>query len=35
MKYINRNKDNEVEQLKKARHCIDILIEKAEEEANK
>lgn len=30
MKYINRNKDNEVEQLKKARHCIDLLIEKAE-----
>ncbi len=34
MKYINRNKDDEVEQLKKARHCIDILIEKAQEEAN-
>ncbi len=29
MKYINRNKDNEVEQLQKARHCIDLLIEKA------
>lgn len=36
MKYINRDKDNEVEQLQKARHCIDLLIEKAkieEEEA--
>ena len=29
-KYMTRNKDNEVEQLKKARHCLDILIEKAE-----
>ncbi len=35
MKYINRNKDNEVEQLKKARHCIDLLIEKAELENDK
>lgn len=34
-KYILRNKDNEVEQLKKARHCLDILIEKAEMEAAK
>lgn len=29
-KYLGRVKDNEVEQLKKARHCLDILIEKAE-----
>ena len=29
-KYMTRNKDNEVEQLKKARHCLDILIEKAD-----
>lgn len=29
-KYMLRNKDNEVEQLKKARHCLDVLIEKAE-----
>ena len=35
VKYINRNKDNEVEQLKKARHCLDLLIEKAELEASK
>lgn len=34
-KYILRNKDNEVEQLKKARHCLDILIEKAEMESAK
>lgn len=31
-KYLGRVKDDEVEQLKKARHCIDILIEKAEQE---
>ncbi len=29
-KYLGRIKDDEVEQLKKARHCIDLLIEKAE-----
>lgn len=29
-KYLGRVKDDEVEQLKKARHCIDLLIEKAE-----
>lgn len=29
-KYILRSKDDEIEQLKKARHCLDILIEKAE-----
>ncbi|CAM0030227.1 hypothetical protein VPHD529_0036 [Vibrio phage D529] len=29
-KYLGRVKDDEVEQLKKARHCLDILIEKAE-----
>lgn len=34
-KYLGRVKDNEIEQLKKARHCIDILIEKAELEATK
>lgn len=34
-KYLGRVKDNEIEQLKKARHCIDILIEKAELEAAK
>lgn len=33
-KYLLRNKDNEVEQLKKARHCLDVLIEKAELEQN-
>lgn len=31
-KYLGRVKDNEVEQLKKARHCLDILIEKAEQQ---
>lgn len=31
-KYLGRVKDNEVEQLKKARHCIDLLIEKAEQQ---
>ena len=30
LKYMGRKKDNEVEQLKKARHCLDLLIEKAE-----
>lgn len=31
LKYMGRIKDDEVEQLKKARHCLDILIEKAEQ----
>jgi hypothetical protein len=31
-KYMLRKKDSELGQLKKARHCLDILIEKAEEE---
>lgn len=30
-----RSKENEIEDLKKARHCIDILIEKAELERHK
>jgi hypothetical protein len=34
-KYMLRKKDNELGQLKKARHCLDILIEKAEEEGMK
>lgn len=33
-KYITRKKDNEVEQLKKARHVLDMWIEKAEKESN-
>ena len=32
-KYMTRNKDDEVQQLKKAAHCLHILIEKAEIEA--
>jgi len=30
-KYMTRSKDNEVQQLKKAAHCLAILIEKAQE----
>jgi hypothetical protein len=30
-KYMTRSKDNEIQQLEKARHCLDILIEKAKE----
>lgn len=31
-KYLKRNKDNEVQDIKKAIHCLEILLEKAEEE---
>ncbi len=31
LKYLGRNKDNEVEDLEKAKHCIELLIEKAKE----
>jgi hypothetical protein len=34
-KYMLRKKDDEVGQLKKARHCLDLLIEKAELEKEK
>jgi len=33
-KYITRKKNNHVENLKKAAHCLEILIEKAEQEEN-
>lgn len=33
-KYIMRDKDNYVEQLKKARHCLDMLIEETERREN-
>lgn len=34
-KYITRKKDNYLEQLKKARHCLDLLIEETEKKEKK